>query len=229
MPAQVVVLGGGVGGTLVANLLDKSLGRDAHVDGGRPDRDARTTSRATCTSRSARRTGVGSLATSARCCAGTSTWSSTGRSGSIPTPAPCSSNAAGASSGTTSSSRPALGWCPSRSPGSSRVRTSFYSLEGAQRLREELRRFRGGRILVGIARHPLQVPAGAGRVRVHAGGVPAQARAPRPQQHHAAVAAEPSVHDRVGVARSSSRSCDERGIELTTFFNVEAVDPAAAR
>src|SRR5574342_1198460 len=31
MPAKVVVLGGGVGGTLVANLLDKSLGRDAKV------------------------------------------------------------------------------------------------------------------------------------------------------------------------------------------------------
>ena len=31
MPARIVVLGGGVGGTLVANLLDKELGRDARV------------------------------------------------------------------------------------------------------------------------------------------------------------------------------------------------------
>ena len=31
MPARVVVLGGGVGGTLAANLLDRELGRDAHV------------------------------------------------------------------------------------------------------------------------------------------------------------------------------------------------------
>ena len=31
MPAEIVVLGGGVGGTLVANLLDKSLGRNAQV------------------------------------------------------------------------------------------------------------------------------------------------------------------------------------------------------
>ena len=31
MPARIVVLGGGVGGTLVANLLDKQLGRDAAV------------------------------------------------------------------------------------------------------------------------------------------------------------------------------------------------------
>lgn len=29
MPARVVVLGGGVGGTLAANLLGKELGRDA--------------------------------------------------------------------------------------------------------------------------------------------------------------------------------------------------------
>ena len=28
MPARVVVLGGGVGGTLAANLLAKALGRD---------------------------------------------------------------------------------------------------------------------------------------------------------------------------------------------------------
>ena len=31
MPARVAVLGGGVGGTLVANLLDRSLGREAKV------------------------------------------------------------------------------------------------------------------------------------------------------------------------------------------------------
>ena len=31
MPARVVVLGGGVGGTLVANLLDKRLGKDAAI------------------------------------------------------------------------------------------------------------------------------------------------------------------------------------------------------
>ena len=31
MPAEVAVLGGGVGGTLVANLLDRSLGRDVHI------------------------------------------------------------------------------------------------------------------------------------------------------------------------------------------------------
>src|SRR6266498_2276193 len=31
MPAEVVVLGGGVGGTLAANLLSKELKRDAHV------------------------------------------------------------------------------------------------------------------------------------------------------------------------------------------------------
>jgi sulfide:quinone oxidoreductase len=31
MPARIVVLGGGVGGTLTANLLDKELGRDADV------------------------------------------------------------------------------------------------------------------------------------------------------------------------------------------------------
>ena len=31
MPARIVVLGGGVGGTLAANLLARRLGRDARV------------------------------------------------------------------------------------------------------------------------------------------------------------------------------------------------------
>src|SRR6266540_2755224 len=31
MPARIVVLGGGVGGTLAANLLSKELGRDGQV------------------------------------------------------------------------------------------------------------------------------------------------------------------------------------------------------
>ena len=31
MSARVVVLGGGVGGTLAANLLDRELGHDVHV------------------------------------------------------------------------------------------------------------------------------------------------------------------------------------------------------
>src|SRR5688572_28664067 len=31
MPAEVVILGGGVGGTLTANLLSKSLGKNARV------------------------------------------------------------------------------------------------------------------------------------------------------------------------------------------------------
>ena len=31
MPAEIVVLGGGVGGTLAANLLQKELRNDAHI------------------------------------------------------------------------------------------------------------------------------------------------------------------------------------------------------
>ena len=73
MPARVVVLGGGVGGTLAANLLDKELGRDAQVtvvdptgmhdyQPGLPVRRARRGERAL-----ARR------ATSAPCCAAAST------------------------------------------------------------------------------------------------------------------------------------------------------------
>ena len=75
-------------------------------------------------------------------------------------------------------------------------------------------------------RHPLQVPAGARRVRVHARGVPPQTRPSATEQRDPAVAAQSGLHDRVG-EQVIQPILQERGIGLTTFFNVEQVDPAA--
>ena len=128
MPAKVVVLGGGVGGTLVANLLAKDLGRDVDGHRRRPDRHARLPARLPLPGARVRPTGDGSLVTSGRCSAGTWSSSSSGRSGSIRRPARCSSRAAGRLRSTTWSSRRARVWCPSAIPGLVEGAHEFYSL-----------------------------------------------------------------------------------------------------
>jgi 2-polyprenyl-6-methoxyphenol hydroxylase-like FAD-dependent oxidoreductase len=101
MPAEIVVLGGGVGGTLVANLLDKRLAGNAHVTVVDPT-GMHDYQPGYLTSPSVRPRGTGSLARNDRSSEAGSTWRSRKRSGSIPTPAPCNFGTAGASRGTTS-------------------------------------------------------------------------------------------------------------------------------
>ena len=129
----------------------------------------------------------------------------------------------GNSHGITSCSRPERVSCPI-DPGLAAGSFGFYSLEDAERLREEptvpRRPGEGGR-----RGHPIQVPAGSRGVRVHArrpsGGV-VSATGPRSP----CCPPEPRVHDRKrfeadpadhGAARDRARD----------VFNVEAVDPSA--
>ncbi len=102
----------------------------------------------------------------------------------------------------------------------------FYSLEGAQRLREEMRRFRGGRILVGVAGIPYKCP-------------------PAPVEfvlmvdqylRDRGIRAKSEVRllsplNRAFTVESASKMVQpimaRKGIELTTFFNVESVDEKA--
>ena len=157
MPARVVVLGGGVGGTLAANLLAKELGREVRVtvvdptgmhlyqpgflylamgqaNGRWLTRDERTLLRRDV-----------DLAVE--------------RAIRIDTDA-----------GTVELERGGnLAWdhlvlatgarlMPDQIPGLAAGSFGFYSLEDAERLREELRRFRGGRVKVGVAGIPYKCP-----------------------------------------------------------------------
>ena len=47
---------------------------------------------------------------------------------------------------------------PDQIPGLTEGALGFYSLEDAERLREEIRRFRGGRVKVGVAGIPYKCP-----------------------------------------------------------------------
>ena len=225
MPARIAVLGGGVGGTLVANLLDKELGRDAQVTvvdpTGMHDYQpgylyvALGETKGHWLSREERtllRSGVDLAIEEAvriHPDAGTVQFAGGG----------------------------SLEWdylvmatgarlVPELIPGLTEGSFEFYSLPGAERLSQELRRFRGGRVKVGVAGIPYKCP-------------------PAPVEftflveeylRHKGVRDRSEIEllsplNRAFTIESASTLIkpymDERGIGLTTFFNVESVDASA--
>jgi sulfide:quinone oxidoreductase len=225
MAARVVVLGGGVGGTLVANLLDKSLGRDVHVTVVDPSgmhdyqpgylyvalgeasghwlsRDERTLLRS----------GV-ELAIE--------------RAARIHPEAQTVQLERGGS----------LGWdylvvatgarlVHDAVPGLVEGAHGFYSLPDAERLREALRSFSGGRLLIGIAGIPYLCPPAP----VEFTFLVEEYLRKRGIRDRSEVTLL-SPLNRAFTIESASKLIkpimDERGIELVTFFNVEEVDPSA--
>jgi sulfide:quinone oxidoreductase len=102
----------------------------------------------------------------------------------------------------------------------------FYSLDDAQRLREELRGFRGGRAMVGIAGIPYKCPPAPVEF-VFMLEEYLRRRGIRERSEVTLL----SPLNRAFTIESASKVIqpilEERGIGLTTFFNVEEVDPAA--
>lgn len=225
MPPRVVVVGGGVGGTLAANLLSRELGGDVGVtvldplgmhvyqpgflylalgkaNGRWLIRDERLLLRDDVelvideASRIDPHEGVVELT----------------RGGSIPFDYLVLATGARL--------------VPEQIPGLSEAAHDFYSFDGAQRLREALRSFDGGRILIGVAGIPYKCP-------------------PAPVEFTLMLERyldERGVRDRSEVTllsplnraftiESASKLVqpimERRGITLATFFNVETVDPSA--
>ena len=128
-------------------------------------------------------------------------------------------------SATTSSSwRPARGSCPRRSSTSTPRPTTSTRPRRPLELRARARRVRRRPDRHRHRRDALQVPAGAARGRVPDRGGAARARPARHERDRLLLADRPRVHDRERVARWRPRSSSEKGIELHTFFNVEAID-----
>jgi sulfide:quinone oxidoreductase len=225
MPARVVVLGGGVGGTLVANLLDKALGRDVHITvvdpTGMHDYQpgylyvALGQAKGHWLSREERsllRNGVDLAIEEAI---------------RIHPDAGSVQLARGSS----------LDWdylviatgarlVPDQIPGLTEGSFEFYSLGGAERLGQELRRFRGGRIKVGIAGIPYKCPPAPVEFTFMVDGYL--------REHDLRDRSEVellSPLNRAFTIESASKLIqpimERRGIGLTTFFNVESVDPSA--
>lgn len=99
----------------------------------------------------------------------------------------------------------------------------FYSLDGAQRLREELRRFRGGRILVGVAGIPYKCPPAPVEFVLMVD----QYLRDRGIRDKSEVRLLSPLNRAFTVESASSMVhpiMARKGIDLVTFFNVESVD-----
>jgi len=225
MPARVAVLGGGVGGTLAANLLVKELGRDVKVTVVDPTgmhvyqpgflyvalgqangrwlaRDERTLLRRDVDLAVERAVRI-------RPDAGTVELE---RGGSLDWDYLVIATGARL--------------VPDAVPGLAQGAHGFYSLEGAQRLREALRTFRGGRIRVGIAGIPYKCPPAPVEFVLMLDGY-LRKRGVRERSEITLL----SPLNRAFTIESASKLVqpimERRGIGLETFFNVESVDPSA--
>jgi sulfide:quinone oxidoreductase len=225
MPAEVVVLGGGVGGTLAANLLDKSLGRDVHVTvvdpTGMHDYQpgylyvALGQAKGHWLSREERsllRSGVDLAIEEAIRIHPDAGTVQLGRGGSLSWDYLVIATGARL--------------VPDQVPGLSEGSFEFYSLAGAERLSQELRHFRGGRIKVGIAGIPYKCPPAPVEFTFMVDGY-LRDRDLRERSEVELL----SPLNRAFTIESASKLIqpimEKRGIGLTTFFNVESVDPSA--
>jgi sulfide:quinone oxidoreductase len=225
MPAEVVVLGGGVGGTLVANLLDRSLGHDVHVTvvdpTGMHDYQpgylyvALGQAKGHWLSREERsllRSGIDLAIEEAIRIHPDAGTVQLDRGGSVSWDYLVIATGA----------RLIRDQVPGLSEGS----FEFYSLAGAERLAQELRRFRGGRIKVGIAGIPYKCPPAPVEFTFMVDGY-LRARGLRERSEVELL----SPLNRAFTIESASKLIqpimERRGIGLTTFFNVESVDPSA--
>jgi len=225
MPAEVVVLGGGVGGTLVANLLDKSLGNDIHVTvvdpTGMHDYQpgylyvALGQAKGHWLSREERsllRSGVDLAIEEAIRIHPDAGTVQLDRGGNLPWDYLVIATGARL--------------VPDQVPGLSEGSFEFYSLAGAERLAQELRAFRGGRIKVGIAGIPYKCPPAPVEFTFMVDGY-LRDRDLRERSEVELL----SPLNRAFTIESASKLIqpimEKRGIGLTTFFNVESVDPSA--
>ncbi len=223
MPARVVVLGGGVGGTLVANLLSKELGQEATVtvvDGTgmhlyQPGflyvaLDQANALWLTRDERTLLRKNVGLVVDQAT---------------KIDPVAQTVTLAHGetlaydylvVSTGSRILRDAVPGYGDTH---------DFYSLDGALRLREELRRFEGGRILVGVAGIPYKCPPAPVEFVLMLDEY-LRKRGIRSRSSITLL----SPLNRAFTIESASKLVqpifDKQGVSLSTFFNVETVDAA---
>ena len=224
MGTNVVVVGGGVGGTLVANLLSKELGDAGHVTVVDPTgmhvyqpgflylalgqangqwlaRDERTLLRRQVDLAIETATKVDTTRSVVETARGTTI------------PYDYLVIATGSR------------LVPEQIPGLASGAQEFYSLAGAQRLREELRRFKGGRLVVGVAGIPYKCPPAPVEfvlmVDQHL-----RRRGIREKSEVTLLSPLNRAFPIESASKMVKPIMDRRGITLGTFFNVETVDPS---
>jgi sulfide:quinone oxidoreductase len=225
VPARVVVLGGGVGGTLAANLLSRELGRDVQVtvvdptgmhlyqpgflylalgqaNGRWLQRDERTLLHRD----------VDLVVDTADRISPEAGFVHLARGGILPFDHLVLATGARL--------------VPDQVPGLVEGSFDFYSLDGALRLREALRSFKGGRLLVGVAGVPYKCPPAPVEFTLLVDEY-LRHRGIRDRTELTLL----SPLNRAFTIESASEVVqpimDRRGIGLATFFNVEEVDAGA--
>ncbi len=225
MPARIVVLGGGVGGTLVANLLDKEFGSEAAVTVVDPTgmhdyqpgylyvalgearghwlrREERTLLRNDVDLAIEEAVRIHPDAGTVQLA----------RGGSLDYDYLVVATGARL--------------VPEEIPGLIEGSLDFYSLEGAERLARELERFKGGRIKVGVAGVPYKCPPAP----VEFTFMVEEYLRKRGIRDHSEVELLSPLNRAFTIESASTLIAPimaERGIGLTTFFNVESVDATA--
>ena len=199
---RVVVLGGGVGGTLAANLIARKLKRADRERARRRSRSSTRpastpTSRATCTSRMGQERAEKLVRPERKLLDGNV---EPRRRRDHPDRHRGADRHAGAPATELGYDQLVIATgsriVPEELPSFDAEAHHFYSAEAAARLRTALDAFTGGRIVIGIAGHPVQVPAGAARGRVPRRVRAARARPARQDGDHLPVADQPRVHHR---------------------------------
>jgi sulfide:quinone oxidoreductase len=225
MAARVVVLGGGVGGTLAANLLDKELGRDVQVTvvdpTGMHDYQPGYLYVAlgeakghwlTREERTLLRNGVDLAIERAIRIHPEAGTVQLERGGELPYDYLVIATGA----------RLVHDAIPGLVEGS----FDFYSLAGAERLSQELARFQGGRVKIGVAGIPYKCPPAPVEFTFMVEEY-LRKRGIRDKSEVELL----SPLNRAFTIESASKLIapimEERGIGLTTFFNVETVDASA--
>ncbi|HEX9711190.1 MAG TPA: FAD/NAD(P)-binding oxidoreductase [Actinomycetota bacterium] len=225
MPARIVILGGGVGGTLAANLLSKELRREAHISVVDPtgmhvyqpgflyvalgEANGRWLSR---DERTLLRRDVDLIIDGAAGIDPASQVVRLARGGEVPYDYLIVATGARL--------------VPEEIPGLVEGSETFYSFDGAVRLREALRRFRGGRILVGVAGIPYKCPPAPVEFVLM---LERYLRKNDIRERSEVRLLSPL--NRAFTIESASKLVEpimaSRGIGLDTFFNIESVDPGA--
>jgi sulfide:quinone oxidoreductase len=226
MPARIVVLGGGVGGTLTANLLARQLGRDARVTVVDPTgmhvyqpgflyaalgkangrwlaRDERTLLR----------DDVDLVVEAATLVQPGQGLVRLAHGGSLAWDYLVLASGARL--------------VPDQVTGLVEGAHEFYSLEGALRLREALRRFKGGRILVGVAGIPYKCPPAPVEFALMLDQY-LRKRGVREASQVTLLSPLSRAFTIESASKLVQPIMQRRGIGLETFFNVESVDPSAA-
>jgi len=113
---------------------------------------------------------------------------------------------------------------PDEIPGLKEATHHFYTAEGAQALHEALKQFRGGHVVVGVAGVPYKCPP-APLEFVLMLDAELRAKGLRDKTEIHFVSPLPRVFPIETVAVKVAPIMESRGIQIHTFFNVESVDP----